>query len=282
LLVLDETGQQVHRRRLIDQKPSRLFKNCIGELHLITAFKAFDLRVDQSGIHLQNGIWLSDFGELVNPCVLATDNFVYFSQYYYQGQALKYHTRAIGSEAVVHQLPLIQDDPNICLLIEDAGLRLPHSGDLWEVNVSQELVQLREMDYRIRGALRMFYPKIYAPIYGKDSLIFVFNHPESRLQYFKETGEALLEIPIDYHHSKKWKKQVLVDEITGKAYTSFHTRWGERICPIHVEDGTLGPGVELDRAFVQKQKIRAGNLYFLYHNPYNGDRNRQLHKISIH
>ena len=281
LLVLDENGVQKGEIDLKEHDPIRFFKNCLGELHLITSLKVYDLSMGSNGIQMENGIWAIDFNELVNPCILATDKFVYFSQYYFQGQALQYHTRQIGDEAVDHQLPLIEEDQNICLLLEDVGIDMPRSGNVWETDASEDLVQLREMDYQVRGMMKVFYPKIYAPIYGRDSLIFVFNHPVSALQYFKENGEPLFQIPIDYHRSRKWKKKVFVDEITGKAYTSFHTRWGEEIRPIHLEDGTLGKGITLDRAFVKKQKMRNGYLYFLYRNPYTDDRYTQLHKLRI-
>lgn len=281
LLVLDENGVQHGEIDLKEHDPIRFFKNCLGELHLITSFKVYDLSMSKKGIQMENGIWASAFKELVNPCVLATDKFVYFSQYYFQGQALQYHTLQVGDEAVNHQLPLIEDDQNICLLLEDVGVDMPRSGNVWETDAAEDLVQIREMDYQVRGMMKVFYPKIYAPIFGRDSLIFVFNHPTSTLQYFKENGDPLFQIPIDYHRSRKWKKSVFVDEITGKAYTAFHTRWGEEIRPIYLEDGTLGKGIALNRAFVKKQKMRNGYLYFLYRNPYTGDRYTQLHKLRI-
>jgi len=281
LLLIEEDGRQLDTLSLKTYRPVRLFKNCLGELHLITEHKVYELRSDADTLQLKNGIWANDFKELAQPCVLATENFMYFSQYFYQGQGLQYYTSSKDTTKESYRIPLIEDQRNICLLIEDLGLRLPLSGDVWQSNVSDELLELREANYQVRGMMKVFYPKVYAPIFGRDSTIFIFNHPESALQYFEEKGDTLYQIPIDYHHSRKWKKHIWVDEITGKAYTSFRNRWGEDIHQIYLEDGRLGPGIPLKRAFVQQQKMRKGYLYFLYHNPYNGDRNRQLHKIRI-
>ncbi|MEM9819622.1 MAG: carboxypeptidase-like regulatory domain-containing protein [Bacteroidota bacterium] len=281
LLLCNEEGRQLDTLSLRTYDPVRLFKNCLGELHLITEHKVYDLYSDHHRLRLKNEIWAVNFKELAQSCVLATDNFMYFSQYYYQGQALQYYTRSLDTLEQSYRIPLIEDNRNICLLIEEVGLRLPRSGDVWQVKVSDELAELRTAHYQAKGMMKVFYPKIYAPIFGRDSTIFIFNHPESALQYFEEKGDTLFQVPIDYHHSRKWKKRIWVDEVSGKAYTSFHKKWGEEIHQIHLEDGQLGPGIPLKRAFVKQQKVRNGYLYFLYHNPYNGDRNRQLHKIRI-
>ena len=147
--------------------------------------------------------------------------------------------------------------------------------------VSENFELLRSLDYRLRGMMKIFYPILNAPLVTTDSFIYIFNHPDNQLQFIKESGEQLYHIPITYHQTGKWKKEILFDQQTEKAYTCFNTRSGETIHQIFLEDGTLGPGIPIDRPFIKHKKVHGGYLYFLYKNAYTGERNLKLHRTRL-
>ena len=115
---------------------------------------------------------------------------------------------------------------------------MPWSGDLWTQNISEGLLTLRESDYHLKGIMKIFYPKLNAPIFQKGEEMMIFNHFASELQFYSEKGDSIRSIPIDYHKTRKWKKKIYFDHIQEKAYTTFNTRWGEKIQEIDLEKGT--------------------------------------------
>ncbi len=281
LIVLNEFEEEIAILSLKDKRPTKLHKNCLGEVFLLTKVNAYQIVLETDIIQLKNRIKIGAFEDLLEPCVLSNENFLYFYKYYYQGQALRYYAFPKDNQGDKIPFPLIQHEHNIDLLIEETGNRFPRSGDVWDEQVTDQLLQLRNSSYQLAGMMKIFYPKLYAPLVGFDSLICIFNHQESELQYFTAEGRLVKYIPIDYHKHKKWRKKVLYDHKSNKAYTSFDTRWGEEIAAINLDDGSLSETIPIDRAHIEQLKAWNGYLYFLFRDTSNNKRNRKLHKIRI-
>jgi len=282
LIILNEEDEVIHELSLKDKRPAGLHKSCTDGIHLITTVNAYKIEVDSIALALNKAISLEKFEDLLAPCALSTQNFIYFSRYYFQGQALRYF--AIPKNNIADstlQFPLIEDVRNIDLLIWEMGARMPHSGDVWSDNVADNLEQLRDQKYALAGFNKILFPKLYAPIIEKDSSMCIFNHIESELQFFTEKGDSLYQVPIEYHRQKKWRKKIFFDTKDGRAYTSFHTKWGEDIREINLETGKLGIPITLDRAFPEKLKARNGYLYFLFRKDTGRDWNKKLHKMRV-
>lgn len=296
LIALDEKTNQVFAEiSLKNYYPKDLLQHCTGQVFLVTEKNVREITVDSTGINFVKKIFIGDFYLIDHPCVLANENFLYFERYFYQGQALRYQafTRQLSDqekrgEAPIptdsldkYEFPLIQNEKEIFRLIEELGLRQPWSGNLWEVNLEQPIVELRNSKYFLQGMMKVFYPKLNAPIFQKGKEIIVFNHLDLEIQFFSEKGDSLRSIPIDYPKTRKWKKQILFDNIQKRAFTTFNTRWGEKIQEIHLEKGTLGTALPIDFAYIEKPMVRNGYLYFLYKNAWAGERKLVLHRIKL-
>lgn len=296
LIALDEKTQEpIAELSLTEYRPKGLLQHCTGEVFLITEANVWEIAVDSKGISFAQQIFLGDFYLIDHPCVFVNKNFLYFARYFYQGQALRYNafdrklnpfqqngTAPIPTDSLEkYEFPLIQDEDNIVRLIEEVGLRTPWSGDLWTQNISEGLLTLRESDYHLKGIMKIFYPQLNAPIFQKGEEMMIFNHFTSELQFYTEKGDSIRSIPIDYHKTRKWKKQIYFDHIQEKAYTTFNTRWGEEIRQIDLEKGTTGEALPIDLAFIEKAKVRNGFIYFLYKNTWAGDRIRILHRMKV-
>ncbi len=294
LIALDEKTQEpIAEYSLKHQSPKGLLQHCTGEAFLITEANAHEISIDSNDITFPERILLDDFYLIDHPCVLATEKFFYFGRYFYQGQAMRYTaytrnsnpekdtTQGVIDSIEKYEFPLIQHEDNIVRLIEEVGLQLPWSGDIWDRNINDGLLTLKESDYHLRGIMKIFYPKLNAPIFQKGNEFIVFNHFESELQFFTEKGDSLHSIPIDYHKTRKWKKQIFFDNIQQRAYTTFNTRWGEVIQEINIEDGKTKEALTIDLAFIEKAKVRNGFLYFLYKDTWGGERKRILHRMKV-
>lgn len=296
LIALDEeTNEPIAQISLKNYFPKGLLQHCTGEVFLVTEKNVREIAIDSTSISFPKKIFIGDFYLIDHPCVLANENFLYFEQYFYQGQALQYNAfvkqlnaQQKNGEAPIptdslekYEFPLIQNENEIFRLIEELGLRQPWSGDLWEANLDEKILALKESDYFLKGIMKVFYPKLNAPIFQKGKDLIVFNHLESELQFFSEKGDSLRSISIDYHKTRKWKKQILFDNIQSRAFTTFNTRWGEKIQEIDLEKGTLGTALPIDFAYIEKPKVRNGYLYFLYKNAWAGERKLILHRMKL-
>jgi len=296
LIALDETThEEIAELPLKEYSPKGLFKHCTGGAYLVTESNVYKIEIGAEGIFFPKKIFLGDFYLIEQPCVLATEKFLYFARYFYQGQALKYiafahdlnPSQQNGEEPLPidslekHEFPLIQNEPNIVRLIEELGLRLPWSGDIWDTYSDERLHALMDSKYKLEGIMKVFYPPLNIPIVTKGNEILMFNHFANELQFFSEKGDSLRSVSINYHKNRKWKKKLFFDKIQNRAYTTFNTRWGERIHEIDLIDGTIGEAIQLDLAFVEKSIIRDGYIYFLYRDSWGGERRKKLKRMRV-
>lgn len=281
LIALDQNEKVFNTLSLDDRRPVELFKSCADELYLITEVNAHKIELTEFGIRFRDQHEAATFEAYINPCVLSTDNHVVLSRYYYQGQALEYNVyNKLGIEDKT-QIAFIEDGPNIERLFEDAGVKKPYSGDNWEANTTPDIAQLRETPYELDGMMKIFYPKLYAPLFSKGNDYVLFDHQNRYIKQLSPKGDVLKYAHIEYPDNKKWKKKIYFDPKLKKAHTSFHTKWGEEICPINLETGQVGEGILLDMAFIQKVKAWNGYLYFIYKDQFRSEYNNRLYKIPL-
>ncbi len=283
LVLMDEFEQTIDRLSLKKERPISLFKSCLGNLYLNTTYKVFRLRKNKHSVELGEHVSEQVFDQSIKPCLLARDSLLFYQRYFYQGQAIHFYSLVMtGSESdSMVFLPMIEDDQQIIRLIEAAGYRLPWSGDFWDERISGGLQSLRDGPYVLKGKMRMFFPKLYVPVFSVGDDLCIINHLTERIQIFDSHGNLLRETPIDYHRSRNWKKILFQDEANETIYTVFHSKWGEYICPIDLKTGALKEAVEIDIDFTEKATIRDGVLYFIHRNPYAGIGNRTLKKVRL-
>ncbi len=282
LILLDEEEKEIEDFSLRHVRPKNLFQTCDGKLFLMTNVCVKEILIERDRIRLGKNIKYEDFNNGWANCVLANDTLAFFKRYFFQGQALQY-TGVFRRKKEIETLsfPLIEDVRNIDLLIEESGIRMPRSGDVWEENVSWSLGMLRKGRYSLEGASSMFFPPLYAPLFPKDSMICIFNHLLSQVEYFSPLGQHLHKVKIDYHQQKKWKKKIYFDVHQEQAYTSYDTRRGVVICPIDMNTGRLGAAVEIPMDFIENVKVWNGYFYYLYRNMGKQERNRKLHRLRL-
>lgn len=282
LILLDERDRELDDFSLKEVRAKSLYQSCDGKLYLITAANVKEILIADDHLEFGRSISRDDFSDGLANCVLANDSLVFFERYFYQGQALEYTgIKRYTEETQKVKLPLIENDRNIVLLIEETGNRMPWSGNVWEENISDRLSILRNSKYGLAGIMKIFYPPIYAPIHKVDSSICVFNHFASMLEYYSPEGILLKRVPIGYHQQKKWKKKIYFDPLQQRAYTSFDTPEGQSITGINLYNGELENPIEIPMDFIENQKVWNGYLYYLYRNRGRGEFNRKLHRVAL-
>ena len=283
IIGLNEDGSLFDEISLKDYRPVNLHENCIGDIFLHTSTDYYSISIEIAKLKIGKRVLKEHYAEFIEPCLVSTENFTYFSQAFFQNQAIKYYGVNKKEQAFEPvELVFIQNERNIDLLLEEMGIRMPWSGDVWEKNVSDKLSDLRTAPYKLAGIMKIFYPPIYAPLIKLDSILCLFNHFESKLEHYSHSGELLKTLNISYHLDKKWKKQLYFDRINSKVYTFFKNRWGLSIREIAIDTGSLGRiSIPIEKSFLQKIKIRNGFCYFLSQDITLNKWNKILHKIRI-
>jgi hypothetical protein len=146
---------------------------------------------------------------------------------------------------------------------------------------AQTLSSIREMSTTTRFIKMAYLAAIYAPLYAMGDSVVLFNHPQNQIQFFDTLGNKIGETPIDYHlmdaadsisqmvyafaRKDKWLKEVYVDRIRNKAYTTYRNlngTWDLREIDLHTGEARFSQLIPFP--FVQKLRVRDGYLFYIY------------------
>jgi hypothetical protein len=111
--------------------------------------------------------------------------------------------------------------------------------------------------------------------------VFYFNHISSSIDIYDNDLWYQSSVPIDYHEQRQWEKEILVDAIGQKAYTTFRYRGKYDLYEINLDDGSISYTMTIPFAFPYKIMINNGFLYALYRNRASSWDKKSLYWIRL-
>ncbi len=283
LILLGEDGEIISERSIKKLKPVRLFKGCLGGIHLISAVNTRQIYIENNEIRFLKSMPTLTFEARMNPCVAANPQFIFYK-------------KTANLEQIVNYIAIRKIDPDdrkVVATIQDWEKldMLEHEGSFQQL---REAVKREHNAGQPAGSTfganignadfvsRVIFKPIYSPLFEHNDTLFLFNHTYNLLLKKNLEGETIDSIAINYHFNKKWRKKILFDQETGNAYTLFDTKWNLMLHKINLETGELEDGLILERPFINTIKIRNGYLYFLYYAPQHGVNIRKLERMRLY
>jgi len=227
----------------------------------------FELSLHANQIQIFNEYPSKEFEDLIEPCVTSSKNYVYFKKYGFKDQILTYSIFKRENFQLIKKL-FVVDELNISRSKDDFVLQrqVPHLKPTWaEIMAWEDLM----------------YQPLYSPLINFEKEFAIFNHTNSYLEFYSMDGVIQRYMPITYHKTRNWSKQILFDHLTKKTYTVYDTKKGKSIYEINLEEGTTEPIMFFNCEFVEKMEIHNGHLFYLESGIKNSERNRILHRIEL-
>ncbi len=300
LILLTLTGDTISIIPVPEQKPSKLYKDFLGNIHYVsTRGNAYQCYYNDT---------LKQFGfvckttydsllRAVKPFVfMATDRF-YFQEFtpdgfgtnigFYDKEHKKNYVRYISGETSRRKY---FDDVKFYNLwndqLQNSAAQLSAKGNTERKNQAVTIDPQMENPARYSEddfhATKKFYGgKINAPIVklGENNMA-IFNFSEDKIEMMDQNGKVYKTVPISFHKDIddnplsslfsafipvewKWRGNIIVDEYFRCAYTIFQKNWITQLKKIDVETGNLTTSYELPFAFPEKIRIYKGVAYFL-------------------
>jgi len=111
------------------------------------------------------------------------------------------------------------------------------------------------------------YETVYAPLFVVNDTINIFDHSESKIWKFVQDSIEIGGVTFNYHKPKKkstWKRQLIMDDVTGKIYAVFLKNGYYYLKEIDVSSGKAIAEKKLTFQYVSKLKIKNGFVYYTY------------------
>ncbi len=285
LFLTDDDGEIISQRPL-KIKPESLYKDCLGNIHIMSADSVYQVYYDYQSIRLIYPTDKRSFAFNMFPCKTYDGSKLYFQYPTFKGLRVKY---LVAGKGEVKKLYTIEDSAKISYINSKFDLKYyvkkrREGSNGYLMPVSQIIANLdffREQEPLDFLDGNMISP-INAPIIKLNNTINIFDCIHSTCISFDTLNlEMKNKTPFTFHQQKNWGGEVIIDEAKQELYT-FITKnsitYLLKLDPITYE---IKKEIKVpEKPFISEIKIRGGNAYFLYRNAIN-DEYRYIFKMRI-
>jgi len=260
------------------KKPGQIFKDCMGNCHLLTKDTAYQVYFDKDSIHLIYPIRLASFYDLLGNCLFETNTHLAFEGDADKTQNNDYsarlHSDMPGSNSQINawkHLFYFVNKQTHEKTIFDQVYEWEKKLDAYEqaMFVFESGTTFRSFADILRGEEMLFYKPAFQSLKLLNDTIYYFNHLESQIDIYTEDFTLTDSTSVEYHKRNNWKPIIFTDKVKNKAYTIFTIGAKFSLAEIDLKNGSVKEVHKIEKLFPKKIKINNGYLYFLYHNVNN-------------
>jgi hypothetical protein len=266
-------GDTVARSGNLRFKPTGLFRDCMGNLHVLSTDSAYQLWRKGDLITLLFPVGISRFHSKLPDCVASTDTFLFFRKPTPDGLSVDFYTidrktsrkRYINTVRDEAKLKLLHDNPmDYFYLMMDT--------------IPGDAGQAAEWQW----VKKILYRNNKSTLHRIGDFICIFNTADYTLALYTLSGEftSKLKMPIEKIEDGKWTSEIYIDNMENKAYTSFRKGELYTIYRIDLNTGEVKRKLTTDHEFPQKIRVHNNFLFYLYTIPGKGD-NKYLYRQKL-
>jgi hypothetical protein len=284
LRLADETGKDVYTLTLRGN-PEKLFKDCYGNLHLLSTDSAYEIKFQELTFSLLSGHTIVEFDKLVSPILIATNKNLFYKTFdevkrnivygnYDRIKKKKTELKTIRTEGnrLYHKTGFNQSDGVVIyqkeFLVYGGSLRggggahrVPLESATypqWKYLRNSDAAQITSYRQTILAIT------IYNPLILLNDSLFLFNHTEDMIMIYDITGNLSRKIPIEYHLQKGWKNELIKDYSKNVIYAKYIKNDHAYLDQINPISGQIIKEIRLEHKFAKDVKVKNGYIYFLY------------------
>jgi hypothetical protein len=257
----------------IGSDAEKIFKDCIGNLHVLTPDSSYQVYYDYERLRLMPPYAIAVFNQYLRPCLCCLDSTYYFSQYSYRGLKLAFSYIKESEKGRPYPLRTVADSVKISDFNQQYDLnyfleqrRKQLSGD-YNTSVDEmkkNLDYYRENLKFDEATTRWLAPAEAELLKIKDHL-YLFSFTDSLLFAYNRNDSCERTVPFVPHRNRHLRHTVYLDASSGQTFMIAQKDGRSVIYRIDKKSGLLENGITIpDVMFIRNIKIRDGVMYFLY------------------
>jgi len=269
----DFKGDTVAWNKILTINPKKLFKDCLGNIHVLTGDSAFQVFRDSKRLMLIYPVALKKFNDVLVNCVCSTRDMLFIRKLEKNGQTVSYY-----------KVDRITNQRQILTAIEDSLKtkmlrRNPRDNDL----LMQSVQPIGREDFVDWSYVhKILYRPISTALCKIGDFICIFNTVAGTIEFYKIDGSYAFKLQLLIKNIKEgnWSKDIYIDEGKSKVYTTFIQNGYYFLYTVDLNTGELKKVLSIAHLYPEKLQIHDGYVYYLYHEAGSGD-NKELFRHSI-
>jgi hypothetical protein len=238
-------------------RPLRLFKDCLGNLQVLSHDSCYQVFRQGDRLHLIHPVDIKKFDEVLKNCVTATPEILFFQRSTDLGLGVEYYgvNRKTFLKTSVAQ---VKDEKKTKMLRRNA-LDAQMLGSRIQPNSREDFVTWNYVH-------KILYRPVKTSLYRIGDYICVFNTPARQMEFYDLSGNYSykLALKIDEIRTGHWTGDIMTDETTGKLFTLFNQNGTCHLYEINMNTGSLKMKISIIYPYPDKVKVYNNWVYYLY------------------
>ena len=237
--------------------PRKLFRDCLGNIHVITGDSVFQICHRGTSLQLLYPVSLKKFRSLLADCVLSTPDLLFYKKTIEHDLGMSFFT----VNRLTRERQLISSVKDSAKLM----MAKKNPGD-WNLLLRKRIPEGREDFVAWSYVHKILYRPLSSCLFKVENTVCVLNTSEHTVESYKPDGtySSKLLINIKNETSGKWSGELYIDEITSRVYTTFFRNGSYTLYRLNMNTGNLVIPVPVEKLFPDKILIHNGFLYYLY------------------
>jgi hypothetical protein len=266
-------GDTVARSEKLDFKPARLFLDCLGCLHVLSADSAYQVFLVKDSLKLAYAYGIQKFNSTMANCVASTDDRLFFREESRDHLTVNFYDLE-RKTSKKHYLASVGDKEMLTVLYNNP---IDHYYLLHDtIPDGNEAMATWAWVHKI-----MYKPNTSVLRKLGDTLV-LFNTTDGSVDLYNLDGKYIngLSIPVSDAVEGDWTREIYIDDFTLTPYTSFCKNGRMAICRIDLSNGELEQVLKTSHVFPDKLRFQHDHLFYLYDVPGEAD-NKQLFRQKL-
>lgn len=280
LVLINENSDTLGYKK-IPSEPNRLFRDCLGNLHVVCKDSIYQAYYDGNTLSLLPAKSVRDFESILLPCV-AQDSSSLILERRFGSRRMEAdefhpfftHNLAIGYYCIDKKnrkrKPLIY--------IEDEKTIVMSNDEDYYIMMKQR-AGLKTFGDRTFSETLIF-KEIYSPLYTIKNRIYLFDYANGYIKTFDKENKVKDAIPINFHNTIQFSRAMDVDRKTNKAFAFFESDGLTEVKEINLNTGVITTSYKIPFVFVTQVKVNNDYIYFIRKGK-NDDDTRYLSRMKM-
>jgi hypothetical protein len=253
----------------IPEEPTGLFKDCLGNNHVVCQNTIYQVYLENSTLKLYPPEKIENFEQIMYPCVAQDSANLYFLKK--EGaivvdvgafRPFNSHSHTI-SYSYVNKLT--KKKSSLADIVDEEVEKKRKD----ELDYEKGKMSAGMYEHGSPARDRLFFEtivikEIFAPLYNIQNKIYVFDFVNYNIQRYEATGELLSKVNLKFQHQLNWKRQMCIDEKSGKVFAIFEKNGVSELKEINLITGEINNSYKIPFAFIKQIKAYDNYIYFLY------------------
>lgn len=257
IIGMDQKRDTLARSGVLTFTPKKLFRDCLGFLHLLGNDSAYQVYYSNRTLELIYPVSIEKFDKVLGDCVLSSDELLYFKKPEHQGLGVDFYSidrKSLKKQFIVSfgdsaRMKMLRRNP------EDLSMMMRSS-----------IPNSREDFVNYSYTKKILYRPISSYMYRIGDYLCIFNTTDATIEFHKPDGSYSykLKLAVEKISSGKWSREIITDDSGKKVYTTFIRNGECSLYRIDLNNGELHQTVTLFHSYPDKLKILGGFVYYLY------------------